>query len=138
MSRTLLRRQDFEDEMAEEVRFHLEQYAEDLVRGGLSPEEAASRTASSPAAPLPCSRPDQVSAQFLSLSLRLLAAGVVLGVLGAWIAGRAMQALLFQVPALHARILAGTAAILGVVCLAARLLPSRRAARISPTEALAE
>jgi predicted permease len=83
-------------------------------------------------------RPEQVRAQFLSLALRLLAAGVGIGVLGAWSAGRAMQALLFQVPALHATILASTAAILAVVSLSACLLPSRRAAQISPMEALAE
>ena len=43
-------------------------------------------------------RPEQVRVQFLSLALRLLAAGTVLGVLGAWLTGRAMQAVLFQVP----------------------------------------
>ena len=36
-------------------------------------------------------RPEQVRAQFLSLALRLLAAGTVLGLLGAWLTGRAMQ-----------------------------------------------
>ena len=83
-------------------------------------------------------RPEQVRGQFVSLALRLLAAGTVLGVLGAWLAGRALQAVLFQVPALHPATLAATAAVLGVVSLAACLLPSERAARISPTEALAE
>ncbi len=36
-------------------------------------------------------RPEQIRRQFLSLALRLLAYGGVLGALGAWIAGRAMQ-----------------------------------------------
>ena len=58
-------------------------------------------------------RPEQIRAQFLSLALRLLAAGTVLGVLGAWLTGRAMQAILFQVPPLHVATLAGAAAILG-------------------------
>jgi predicted permease len=83
-------------------------------------------------------RPEQIRNQFLSLALRLLAAGVVFGIAGAWTTGRAMQALLFQVPPVHAATLAATAAILAVVSLSACLLPSRRAARISPMEALAE
>jgi predicted lysophospholipase L1 biosynthesis ABC-type transport system permease subunit len=83
-------------------------------------------------------RPQQIRAQFLSLALRLIGVGVVLGLLGAWATGRAMEALLFQVPALHAATLAATAALLGAVSLAACLIPSRRAARISPMEALSE
>jgi ABC-type antimicrobial peptide transport system permease subunit len=83
-------------------------------------------------------RPEQVRGQFVSLALRLLGTGTLLGLLGAWLTGQAMQAILFQVPPLHVGTLAGTAAIMGVVSLAACLLPSRRAARISPMEALAE
>ena len=83
-------------------------------------------------------RPEQVRAQFVSLALRLLAAGTLLGVSGAWVAGRAIQAVLFKVPALHVATLAGTAGVLGAVSLAACLWPSHRAARISPMEALAE
>ena len=83
-------------------------------------------------------RPEQVRAQFLALALRLLAAGTVLGLAGAWMTGRAMQALLFQVPALQSTILATTAAVMAAVSLAACLAPSRRAARISPMEVLAE
>jgi ABC-type lipoprotein release transport system permease subunit len=49
-----------------------------------------------------------------------------------------MRAILFQVPPVHVTTLAGTAVIMGVVSLAACLLPSQRAARISPMEALAE
>jgi ABC-type lipoprotein release transport system permease subunit len=49
-----------------------------------------------------------------------------------------MQAVLFQVPALDAAMLAGTAGILGAVSLVASLLPSHRAARISPMEAMTE
>ncbi|HEY4591308.1 MAG TPA: ABC transporter permease [Thermoanaerobaculia bacterium] len=83
-------------------------------------------------------RPEQVRGQFLSLALRLLAAGTALGVLGAWLTGRAMQAVLFQVPPLHVATLAGAAGLLGAVCLAACLLPSHRAARVSPMVALTE
>lgn len=83
-------------------------------------------------------RPNQVRGQFVALALRLMALGMTLGILGAWMTGRAMQALLFEVPALHVATLAATAGLMGVVSLAACLLPSRRAARISPVEALAE
>jgi len=83
-------------------------------------------------------QPGQVRIQFLSLSLRLLAAGTMLGLLGAWQAGRAMQSLLFQVPPLNAAVLASAACVTTAVCLAACLLPAQRAAKISPMEALAE
>jgi hypothetical protein len=83
-------------------------------------------------------RPEQIRRQFLALSLRLLAAGTALGLLGAWLTGRAMQAVLFRIPALPGAILAAAGGILAIVTLAACLLPSDRAARISPLEALTE
>ncbi len=83
-------------------------------------------------------RPEQVRAQFLGIALRLLAAGLLLGALGAWLTRRAMQAVLFQVPALPVGVLAGAAVILALVALFACLQPAERAARISPLEALAE
>jgi len=82
-------------------------------------------------------QPGQIRRQFLSLCLRLLTAGTVLGLIGAWQAGRAMRSVLFHVPPLNLPLLAGAACVTGVVCLAACLLPSQRAARISPMEALA-
>ena len=83
-------------------------------------------------------RPEQVRRQFVSLALRLLATGTGLGLVGAWLSGSILQTILFRVPAFHPATLAATAGILAVVSLAACLLPSERAARISPTEALAE
>jgi ABC-type antimicrobial peptide transport system permease subunit len=80
----------------------------------------------------------QIRNHFLYLSLRLLAGGTILGVIGAWLTGRAMQAVLFHVPALNPAILAGTVCVMGLVSLIACLLPSQRATRISPMEALAE
>jgi len=70
--------------------------------------------------------------------LRLLACGTILGVIGAWLAGRAMQTVLFHVPALNLATLAGATGVIGVVSLMACLLPSHRAAQISPMEALAD
>jgi predicted permease len=83
-------------------------------------------------------QPGQIRSQFFYLSLRLLASGTILGVIGAWLTGQAMQAVLFHVPALNLAILVGAAFVMGVVSLVACLLPSQRAARISPMEALAE
>ncbi len=83
-------------------------------------------------------QPGRIRMQFLSLSLRLLIAGTLLGLLGAWQAGRAMRSLLFQVPALNVAVLAAAACVTAAVCLAACLLPAELAARISPMEALAE
>jgi predicted permease len=83
-------------------------------------------------------QPAQVRRQFMSLALRLLATGTILGVLGAWMAGRAMQTLLFHVPAVHIGTLVLTTAIVAIVCVLACLLPSERAARISPMEALTD
>ena len=80
--------------------------------------------------------PAQVLTQFLGLGGQLLAGGLVLGLAGAWAAGRTMQGMLFGVTALHAGVLATTAAVMVAAVFLASLLPSRRAARVSPTEAL--
>ena len=41
--RVLTSRRNFEEGMAEELRFHIQQYAEELVRSGVAPEEAQRR-----------------------------------------------------------------------------------------------
>jgi hypothetical protein len=82
--------------------------------------------------------PSQVRGQFVRLAARLLLAGLVLGLAGAWMMGRAMQGILFHVPPVDARVLGLTSVVMAVVCLLACLLPSHRAARISPSEALGE
>ena len=74
----------------------------------------------------------------MSIALRLLAMGTSLGVIGAWLTGRAMRSILFEMPALHVATIVGTAGVLAVVSIAACLLPSHRAAHISPMEALSE
>ena len=78
----------------------------------------------------------QIGAQFLSLGLRLLAAGSVLGLIGAWLAGRAMQSVLFEVPTLPIAALLGTAFIMTTVSLVACVIPARRATQVDPMEAL--
>jgi predicted permease len=79
---------------------------------------------------------EQIGAQFLSLGLRLLVAGTLLGLLGACLAGKAMQTVLFDVPPLHLAILLGTAAIMSAISLIACLIPARRATMVDPVEAL--
>ncbi|MES1168739.1 MAG: FtsX-like permease family protein, partial [Oleiharenicola lentus] len=81
-------------------------------------------------------QPGQVLAQFLGLGARLLVVGIVLGMLGAWGVGRAMQNVLFGVGAIHLGVLAVTATVMLVVVLLATFLPSHRASQVSPLEAL--
>ena len=80
--------------------------------------------------------PQQILGQFLSLGGRLALAGSVLGIIGGWLAGRAMTAILFGVGPVSVAVFASTAALLGLVALAACLLPAMRAARVPPMEAL--
>ena len=80
--------------------------------------------------------PQQVLTQFLGLGTRLLIAGISLGTIGAWAAGRTMESLLFGVGSLHLGILAATAGVMITAVLLASFLPSQRASRVSPTEAL--
>jgi ABC-type antimicrobial peptide transport system permease subunit len=80
--------------------------------------------------------PQQILAQFLSLGARLLVYGIVLGALGTWAAGRAMQSVLFGVGALQPGVLATTTGLMLGVVFFAMFLPSRRAARINPIDAL--
>ncbi len=79
---------------------------------------------------------EQIGRQFLSIGLRLLILGVLLGCLGAWATGRAIQSLLFEISPLHVPTMAGTALVMGIVILLACLHPAIRASRLDPMEAL--
>jgi predicted permease len=81
-------------------------------------------------------QPGQIRNQFLFLAIRLLAYGMTLGGIGAWLAGRAMQAVLFHVPAFNMTVLGISGGVIGSVSIFACLLPSHRAARTSPVDAL--
>ncbi|HZZ20927.1 MAG TPA: ADOP family duplicated permease [Opitutaceae bacterium] len=81
-------------------------------------------------------QPGQVLSLFLGFGATLLAIGIVIGVVGAWLSGRAMQKVLFGVDPLSPSVLAASTAIMVVVVFFAILLPSRRAAGINPIEAL--
>ena len=80
--------------------------------------------------------PRQVLAQFLSLGAKLLLAGTLLGLLGAWAAGRAMQTILFGVGPAQPGVLAATFAVTMLVVLLACYIPARRAAKVDPMVAL--
>jgi predicted permease len=82
-------------------------------------------------------RPQQVRAQFLAVGLRLAAIGMVIGAAGAWAGGKALGAALAGIPQAPATALAIAASVMAVVSVAACLIPARRAARISPMDALA-
>src|SRR3569832_2899029 len=61
--------------------------------------------------------PRQIRRQFLLLGARLLAVGISLGLAGAWLAQRAMQAVLFGVPVCPVWTWMATAAALGLCSL---------------------
>ncbi len=83
-------------------------------------------------------RPVEILRQFLWLGLRLLVAGIAIGLGGAWIVGRAMQPVLFHVSEHNAVVPAQATSLIAVAALVACLLPAQRAAAVSPMRALAE
>ncbi len=72
----------------------------------------------------------------MAQSARTVAAGVALGLVGAWMLGRALASMMFRVSSTDPRVLlAGTVGVVIVAGIAA-YLPSRRAANIDPIIAL--
>ncbi len=80
--------------------------------------------------------PQQVLTQHLSIGVKLLLAGLVLGVLGSWAVGRVMENFLFGVGAIHAGVLTTTAGVMILVVLLACFIPARRASKVDPMKAL--
>ena len=78
----------------------------------------------------------QISAQFLKIGLHLLGAGLVFGLAGAVVCGRAMQSLLYGVSAFQFTTYLTTAAIMILIGLLACWIPALRASRVDPIEAL--
>ena len=77
-----------------------------------------------------------IRSQILSLGLRLLAPGILLGVMGTWTVGKGMAGVIFDVPTLHFGTLLGTALVMTAVSVVACLIPARRASRVDPMTAL--
>ena len=80
--------------------------------------------------------PSQILTQFLAMGTKLLVAGVIVGIAGAWAVGRAMQSILFGVESFNPAVIIVTGIVMGTVVLLASLLPSRQASLVSPNEAL--
>ncbi|MEO8011456.1 MAG: FtsX-like permease family protein, partial [Dokdonella sp.] len=68
--------------------------------------------------------------------LRMIVPGIVAGLLGAIALGRLIASQLYGVSAADPLVLGGVVALLVVVAIAACAIPTRRATRISPVEAL--
>jgi ABC-type antimicrobial peptide transport system permease subunit len=80
--------------------------------------------------------PVQIRNQFLSIGVRLLVAGTAIGIAGAWLSERAMQAILYNVSSVQAPMLAAAVAVMGAVAVTACLIPAARAAKLDPVVAL--
>jgi len=81
-------------------------------------------------------QPAQVRDQFLGLGVRLLLAGLALGLVGACAVGPAMRNVLFGVAPIHPGVCATTGSVITLVVLGSVYFPSRRASRINPLDAL--
>jgi ABC-type antimicrobial peptide transport system permease subunit len=80
--------------------------------------------------------PGAIARLVLRLTARWAAIGAVLGVMGSLFALHLLQAMLFQVFARDPWTPAPALALLSAVALLAAWIPSRRAARVDPVEAL--
>jgi len=78
----------------------------------------------------------QVARLVVMQSVRLAAAGVLLGLAGALATMRVLRSLLFEVSPTDPVTLAAVAALLVATAAVASYAPARRAARVDPAEAL--
>jgi predicted permease len=81
-------------------------------------------------------QPSAICRLFLFIGLSQLTIGIVLGVIGTSLVERIVGQLLFEAPRFPVATLVTTAAVIAAVSLVACLIPSRRAANVSPMEAL--
>ena len=80
--------------------------------------------------------PAQVRRMVVVHGLRLVAGGVLVGVVAAYLASRLMTTVLFGVSPTDVRVMVAVPAALLAVAIAACLIPARRAARLDPADVL--
>jgi predicted permease len=81
-------------------------------------------------------RPRRILLMVVGETSRVLAVGIVLGLVAAFVASRYLDSLLFGLAARDPLTQAGAVALLAAVAVAAALIPARRAARTDPLVAL--
>jgi predicted permease len=80
----------------------------------------------------------QVQARIIRETMELASVGILLGTIGAWLAGRTLSSFLFGVTAADPLTYATMIVVLSAVAILSGYLPARRAARIDPIVALRE
>ncbi|HET7619641.1 MAG TPA: ABC transporter permease, partial [Vicinamibacterales bacterium] len=80
--------------------------------------------------------PSRVRGMVLRQVVRMTIVGGVVGLLGAWLLGRAAQAMLYQMQAHDPVVLTASAVVLTIVALAAGFIPAYRASQVDPMLAL--
>jgi len=78
----------------------------------------------------------QVETQIVRDTVRMAVVGIALGVVGAWLAGRTLEAFLFGVSGADPVSYGVMIVVLGAIAVISGYLPARRAARIDPMVAL--
>ncbi|MGH7653027.1 MAG: ABC transporter permease [Gemmatimonadaceae bacterium] len=81
-------------------------------------------------------RVPQVASLVLAQTMRFAIAGVVIGLIGAIAGTRVLGSLLFEVSPTDPAVLIGSSAVLILIAAAASVVPTRRAAKIDPVDAM--
>jgi ABC-type antimicrobial peptide transport system permease subunit len=68
--------------------------------------------------------------------IKLISAGLALGLIGSFAATRVLRSILFDIEPTDPLTLAAVTGILGVIAITAVLIPALRATRVSPLEAM--
>ena len=130
--RTLTRGEDLERELDEELQSILGMLVDEKIGAGMDPGEARRE------ALMELGGAEQV--KLLSLvfgrSIRMIGAGLLLGVFASVFGARMVQGLLFRTDPLDPIAFLGATAFLGTVGLIACILPAWRAIQVNPVEVL--
>jgi uncharacterized membrane protein YeaQ/YmgE (transglycosylase-associated protein family) len=121
--RSLFLKARVEEELDDELRFHQERQVEKFVSGGMSRDEALRRVR-------------DVLQLVLSEGLKLILAGIVIGIIGALVLTRLLSSMLYGVGTSDPFTLGSVSLLLAAVALLACYVPARRAMRVNPLLAL--